>query len=60
MRRFVLLSILAALGPAAAGAAPTFVVTSLVDAPAGANVADGVCETGPGNGVCTLDRKIVV
>jgi CSLREA domain-containing protein len=59
MRRFVLLSILAALGPAAAGAAPTFVVNSLVDAPAGANVADGVCETGPGNGVCTLRAAVM-
>lgn len=40
-------------------AAPTFVVDSLVDAPGGGSLADGVCETAPGNGVCTLRAAVM-
>lgn len=43
----------------AANAQPTFVVNSLADVPASANVADGVCETGSGNGVCTLRAAVM-
>jgi CSLREA domain-containing protein len=32
----------------------TFTVNSAADAPAGGDLANGVCETAPGNGVCTL------
>ena len=59
MQRAWFLSIWIAASASAAGAAPTFVVNSLVDAPASANVADGVCETGPGNGVCTLRAAVM-
>lgn len=34
--------------------AQTFAVNSLADAPAGGVMTNGVCETAPGNGVCTL------
>jgi CSLREA domain-containing protein len=59
LQRAWFLSIWIAGAASAAGAAPTFVVNSLVDAPASANVADGVCETGPGNGVCTLRAAVM-
>jgi len=60
MKLFLRLVFLAsALGPASAVAAPTFVVDSLVDAPGGANLSDGVCETAPGNGVCTLRAAVM-
>jgi hypothetical protein len=42
---------------AAAGPQPTFVVDSLVDV-ADASPGDGVCETGAGNGVCTVRGAI--
>ncbi len=64
--------LLAALGaaPAAAGpspaarpmrtaAGPTFVVTSLEDAPAGGDFTDDVCQTAPTNFTCTLRAAIM-
>jgi hypothetical protein len=51
-----LLAAAALAGPATAGE-PTFVVNSLVDV-ADASVGDGVCETGSGNGVCTVRGAI--
>jgi hypothetical protein len=48
-----------ALPPISAWAAPTFHVNSLADVPASANVYDGVCETAPGNGVCTLRAAVM-
>jgi CSLREA domain-containing protein len=45
-------------GGAAVARAATFEVNSTVDQPASAPVDDGVCETAPGNGVCTLRAAI--
>jgi predicted outer membrane repeat protein len=37
---------------------PTFSVNSTGDAHAGGDLSDGVCETAPGNGVCTLRAAV--
>lgn len=47
----------ASLG-AAAFAAPTFVVNSFSDAATTASTADGICETAPGSGICTLRAAV--
>src|SRR5206468_1205632 len=44
---------------ASAPAAPTFTVNSLADVPAGGDLANGVCQTGPGNNVCTLRAAVM-
>jgi CSLREA domain-containing protein len=54
-----LLSLVPALLPGVVLAAPTFTVNSIADVPGGANLADGVCETATGNGVCTLRAAIM-
>ena len=43
----------------AAPAAPTFIVNSPADVIASAPLDNGVCETAPGNGVCTLRAAIM-
>src|SRR5262249_14592759 len=43
----------------AATTAPTFIVNSPADVVAGAPLDNGVCETAPGNGVCTLRAAIM-
>lgn len=43
----------------AAPTAPTFTVNSLADVVASAPLDNGVCETAPGNGVCTLRAAIM-
>ena len=40
-------------------AAPSFTVTSAADVIAGGDLANGVCETAPGNKVCTLRAAIM-
>lgn len=40
-------------------AAPTFTVNSPFDAIAGGDLTNGVCETAPGNGVCTLRAAVM-
>jgi CSLREA domain-containing protein len=54
-----LIALLLLASPARVDAAATFVVDSLVDAPGGGDLADGVCETGAGNGVCTLRAAVM-
>ncbi len=49
----------AAAGPAAVSAAPTFTVNSLADVAASAPLDNGVCETLPGNHICTLRAAIM-
>ncbi len=57
------LAVLFALGivltPRSVHAAPSFTVNSTVDAVASAPLDNGVCETAPGNGVCTLRAAIM-
>jgi CSLREA domain-containing protein len=43
----------------AAPTAPTFTVNSIADAPGGGDLTNGVCETLPGNGICTLRAAIM-
>ncbi len=45
--------------PTPTHAAPTFVVNSPADIPASSPLNNGVCETAPGNGVCTLRAAIM-
>jgi hypothetical protein len=54
--RFGLALLLLASG---AAAQPTFTVNSLLDVPGGGNLANGVCETANGNGVCTLRAAVM-
>src|ERR1700674_2121037 len=57
---FVLLATPATLvAPQSALAAPTFTVTSAADVVASAPLNNGVCETLPGNNVCTLRAAIM-
>ena len=42
-----------------AGAGPIFTVNSLVDAPGGGSLIDGVCETATGNHACTLRAAVM-
>ena len=55
------LTLLPAAPPAARAlpAVPTLTVNSLADVPGGGNLANGVCETAPGNGVCTLRAAVM-
>jgi hypothetical protein len=46
-------------GPAVIHAAPTFTVNSPADVAASQPLDNGVCETAPGNGVCTLRAAIM-
>jgi len=50
-------AVLCLAAPALAG--PTFTVNSTLDIPGGGDLADGVCETAPGNGVCTLRAAVM-
>jgi hypothetical protein len=45
--------------PRSVWAAPTFVVNSSADAVAGGDLSNGICETAPGNNVCTLRAAIM-
>jgi CSLREA domain-containing protein len=45
-------------GVARAGADPVFSVNTTIDGAGGADLTDGVCETGPGNGFCTLRAAV--
>lgn len=47
------------LGADISRAAPTFTVNSAADVPASAPLDNGVCETAPGNGVCTLRAAVM-
>jgi len=56
------LSVLLVVGLASSGAAtaqPTFTVNSVLDIPGGGDLADGVCETAAGDGICTLRAAVM-
>src|SRR5690349_11983587 len=45
--------------PQRATAPPVFTVNSVADVAPTGNLADGVCETAPGNGICTLRAAVI-
>ena len=55
----IVLGLIVALSSPGASAAPTFTVNSVVDTAASAPLDNGICETSPGNGTCTLRAAIM-